>query len=275
MQATALLNTAPLDALTDNEVRIFETPRGRLMVEAFHATVSVDELFADGGLRSAGSTNALSNATAAAPPATARGVTDTPKSVPAKGGKGGSGAGSKPVSGSKGGSGKPRKGLTKEEEARQVLLDGEEVVRVAVAGIRRQLQLGLGLVRCVAERNREYVGSHLDALLPLTLPLARKRMLAESSQNDPSAAEPGAFAAVEALASAHLLCCFVHSRLCCCVHSHLCCFVHSHLCCFAHSHLCCFVRVLLAVLRSAPLRVTVLRDCSPVLERAASRGTAS
>jgi hypothetical protein len=65
----ALLDPTPLLALHENDVRIFRTPRGRLMIEEFRSSLSPDELIAQ---RSAPPPRRRNGGAAAAPDAKAK-----------------------------------------------------------------------------------------------------------------------------------------------------------------------------------------------------------
>eukprot|EP00892_Ulva_mutabilis_P008725 jgi/Ulvmu1/6224/UM028_0082.1 len=161
-----LLCPDALMALHVNDVRTFRTPRGRLMVEEFQSQLSPDELFAQRG-----------EPTISSRPAAA--------SAPAKAG----------------GGGKKKAALSKDEQQRQERLQAEEEIRVHVACIRQQLQVGCGLLIALARASPSTVRASISPLLPLILPVVRNPLTAEAPAESPHLSQPGAFAAVVALAA--------------------------------------------------------------------------
>lgn len=70
-----------------------------------------------------------------------------------------------------------------------------------VAHVRQQLQVGCGLLIALANAAPATVRGNMSRLLPLVIPAVRQPLIAEAPEGAPHASQPGAFAAVVALAA--------------------------------------------------------------------------
>lgn len=70
-----------------------------------------------------------------------------------------------------------------------------------VSHVRQQMQVGCGLLIAFAQAAPDTVRASISSLLPLVIPAVRQQLTAEAPVDMPHASQPGAFAAVVALAA--------------------------------------------------------------------------